>query len=143
LAKRFSLDLVGRTWDCRNHDIGDGQAFFKGELGWVCDVVPVEPVSSGSTRAGSFGVFLYGVDIYREYSSTVVCQQGSEGSADDLRPIDYCDDPSVGSISVRQDPVIDPGVFEAFNDRERRTWKDRFDRPRWGLIVDGGRDLLC
>lgn len=105
LAKRLGLDLVCCTWDGRNHDVGDCQAFFKSELGWMCDVVSIEPVSSGGTRAGSFGILLRyllrlrifgwgrtqtsyqdGVDIYRQDTSTVVCQQGSKGSTDHLGP---------------------------------------------------------
>ena len=65
LTKRFGLDLVCRTWDGGNHDIGDRQAVFKGELGRVCDVVSVEPVSNGCTRARSFGVFLWRVSSRR------------------------------------------------------------------------------
>jgi len=57
-------------------------------------------------------------------------------------PIDNGDHPSVGPITVRQDPVIHPGVLEAFHDRERRTWEDGFDRPRWRLIVDSHGNLL-
>jgi len=58
-------------------------------------------------------------------------------------PIDNGDDPPIGSIAVRQDPVIHPHVFEAFHDREGRAWKDRFDRSLWGLIVDRHGDLPC
>ena len=58
LTERLGFNLVGRAWNGGNYDIGDCQAIFKGELGRVCDVMSVEPVSSGGTRAGSFGVFL-------------------------------------------------------------------------------------
>lgn len=51
-------------------------------------------------------------------------------------PVDNGDHSSISSITVRQDSIIHPGVLEAFHDRERRAWKDRFDRPRWRLIVD-------
>lgn len=54
----------------------------------------------------------------------------------DCTPIDNGDDPSIGSIAVRQDSVIHPRVLEAFHDREGRAREDRFDRPRWWLVVD-------
>ena len=57
-------------------------------------------------------------------------------------PVNDRDNPSVSSITVRQDPVIHPRVFEAFYDRERGAWKDRFDRPWWRLIVDSRGDIF-
>lgn len=58
-------------------------------------------------------------------------------------PVDDGDDPPVSPVSVRQDAVVHPRVFEAFHDRKGRAWKDGFDRPWWGSIVDGCWDLFC
>lgn len=58
LAERLGFDLVGCAGHGRNHYIGDCQAFFKGELGRVRDVMSVEPVLVGDARTGPFGIFL-------------------------------------------------------------------------------------
>jgi hypothetical protein len=61
----------------------------------------------------------------------------------DRIPIDDGYDPSVTPISVWQDAVVHPSVFEAFHDRERRAWEDRFGRAGWRSVVNGHRDLFC
>ena len=179
LAERLGFDLVGRIGDGGNHNIGNCQAFFKCELGRVCDVMSVEPVLSGDARAGPFGVFLsrprlrfgfpqqaekvhspgwsrYPQRTHEHHRSPTMQQgvvrppptyNGVVGTdhfhiVSNRAPVDNGNDPSISSIAVRQDSVVDPRVLEAFHDRERRAWKDRFDRPWWGLIVDGHRDLL-
>jgi len=100
----------------------------------------IESISTESTRAPSFANnAARGRPTTSDLRRVCWCRSPSHRSYHP--PVDNGDNPSIGPVSIWQDPVIHPHVLETFHDRERRARKDRFDRPRWGPIINSYRDL--
>lgn len=56
--------------------------------------------------------------------STIVCQQSSQGSSDDLTSVNDGNPSSPKSLSIIQDGVVDVQVFEDLDHSQRSAWQD-------------------
>ena len=82
----LGLDFVVGTRDCRYHDIGDGEDVLQSHVAGIHDMSGVVARRVGG-GLWALIVLLDRINIDREDACAVVGEQGSEGAADDFRPI--------------------------------------------------------
>jgi hypothetical protein len=101
-----------------NDNIADGEAVVHGHVWLLFDYVLLVAQTLASAES------LHTSYIDRVDFSAVVCQQSSQGSSNNLTPVDNSNSPSPKSLSVVQDGVVNVQVLEDFDHGQRSAWQD-------------------
>ena len=110
------LELVaGYTAD---DDVADGEAVVHCHVGLLFNNVLLVAQTLASAES------LHTSHINRVDLSTIVCQQSSQGSSNNLTPVDDRNPSSPKSLSVIQDGVVDVQVLEDLDHGQRSAWQD-------------------
>lgn len=118
LPDELGRDLVFLGRHAADDDIAEGKALLQGPVLLVFDLV-AWLLDSLATREELDVVDVYGVD-----GGTVVGEEGGQGSAVDLGPVDNGDGLSVEPVAVREDGVVDLEMLENLDHSQRRAGED-------------------
>ncbi len=70
----------------------------------------------------------------RVRSRQILCTSNKK-QEDKYVPVDDSDSLPVCTVAVRQERVVHPDVFQAFDNRKGCAREDGLDEARWGLVV--------
>lgn len=110
------LELV--AGDTADDDVADGEAVVHGHIGLLFNNVLLVAQALASAES------LHASNVDRVDLSTIVCQQSSQRSSNNLTSVDDRDPSTPKSLSVIQDGVVDVEVLEDLDHGQRSAWQD-------------------